>query len=572
MFSFHLCWRSVSVIICLLFFAGCAPTPRGGTPLGAIDQALEQPEPLPVEAATPPPPLPPEIRSALIPSLAPLSAVPVEEAERFDIAASQVPAREFFMSVVEGSSFNMVVHPEVSGEISVDLKNTTVEEVLQVIHNVYGYSYFKTGNIYQVMPIGLQTQTFQVNYLNLVRNGSSQIQVTSGQITNSSSGSDGDNGNSRGSREKDSETITGSSIKTESKSDFWSELRVAIQILIGNEGGRKVVVQPQASIVVVVAMPDELQMVEKYLQIIERNLQRQVVIEAKIIEVSLSDGFQSGINWAAMSTNSDGHGVLAGQVGGGRIFNDKSSSFTDNLLGDKVPTGLKPLAFGGVFGMALNFNDFKAFIELLETQGDVQVLSSPRISTTNNQKAVIKVGHDEYFVTDISSDTYGGDNTSNNSTDLTLTPFFSGVALDVTPQIDANGGMTLHVHPSVSEVQDKTKLISLRGEVQGIPLAYSTVRETDSVVHAESGQLIIIGGLMKNNIINEDAGVPILKDLPIIGSLFQHSRSSSRKSELVILLRPQIINSPGDWATAIEASRRRIEKMSPQFKSDWRQY
>ncbi|RLB61481.1 MAG: pilus (MSHA type) biogenesis protein MshL, partial [Deltaproteobacteria bacterium] len=166
--------------------------------MGAIDQALEQPEPLPVEAATPPPPLPPEIRSALIPSLAPLSAVPVEEAERFDIAASQVPAREFFMSVVEGSSFNMVVHPEVSGEISVDLKNTTVEEVLQVIHNVYGYSYFKTGNIYQVMPIGLQTQTFQVNYLNLVRNGSSQIQVTSGQITNSSSGSDGDNGNSRG--------------------------------------------------------------------------------------------------------------------------------------------------------------------------------------------------------------------------------------------------------------------------------------------------------------------------------------------------------------------------------------
>ena len=199
-------------------------------------------------------------------------------------------------------------------------------------------------------------------------------------------------------------------------------------------------------------------------------------------------------------------------------------------------------------------------------------MSSPRISTVNNQKAVIKVGHDEYFVTDISSDTYGGDNTSNNSTDLTLTPFFSGVALDVTPQIDANGGMTLHVHPSVSEVVDQNKQLSLRGELQTIPLAYSTVRETDSIVHAESGQLIIIGGLMKNNIANEDAGVPILKDLPGIGSLFRHSRSVSRKSELVILLRPQVINSQDDWTSVIEASRQRIKAMSPEFKSDWRQY
>ncbi len=567
-FSSPLCWRFVSVIICLLFFAGCAPTPRGGTPLVAIDQAQEQPESAPVEAVSPPP-LPPEIRSALIPSLAPLPAE--DTAERFDIAATQVPAREFFMSVVAGSSFNMVVHPDVAGEISVDLKNTTVEEVLQVIHNVYGYPYFKTGNIYQVMPIGLQTQTFQVNYLNLVRRGSSQIQVTSGQITDSSSSNNQD-GDNRDSKNQNSETITGSSIKTDSKTDFWSELQTAIQILIGNKDGRKVVVQPQASIVVVVAMPDELQMVGKYLKMIERNLQRQVVIEAKVIEVSLSDGFQSGINWAAMSTNSDGHGVLAGQVGGGRIFSDKSSAFKDdNLLGDTIPDNIQSLSFGGVFGMALNFNDFKAFIELLETQGDVQVLSSPRISTVNNQKAVIKVGHDEYFVTDISSDTYGGDNTTNNSTDLTLTPFFSGVALDVTPQIDAKGGMTLHVHPSVSEVTDQVKQLSLGGELQTIPLAYSTVRETDSVVHAESGQLIVIGGLMKNNIDNEDAGIPILKDLPGIGSLFQHSRSVSRKSELVILLRPQVINSPGDWKAAIESSRQRIKNMSPEFKSDWRQ-
>ncbi|MDX2479108.1 MAG: hypothetical protein QNK24_02085 [Desulfuromusa sp.] len=207
---------------------------------------------------------------------------------------------------------------------------------------------------------------------------------------------------------------------------------------------------------------------------------------------------------------------------------------------------------------------------MLETQGDVQVLSSPRVATVNNQKAVIKVGSDEYFVTDISSETFSGTSTT-NSTDLTLTPFFSGVALDVTPQIDANGGITLHVHPSVSEVTDQNKQFTVRGEEQSLPLAYSTIRETDSVVHAESGQLVVIGGLMKENTVNETAGVPILSKLPGIGAMFRHTIARSRKSELVILLRPQVIRSQGDWAAAVEESRQRIEKISPQFQSNWRQ-
>ncbi|MDX2481830.1 MAG: secretin N-terminal domain-containing protein, partial [Desulfuromusa sp.] len=372
-FSFHACQSFISVMICLLFFAGCAPPPRGGTPLAAINQALEEPEALPPKVEIPQPP--PEIRSALIPSFQPLSAPVQEDEARFDIAASQVPAREFFMSIVEGSPVNMIVHPAVAGEISVDLKHTTIKEVLQVVHNVYGYPYFKTGNIYQVMPIGLQARTFQVNYLNLVRNGESQIRVSSGQVEDVSSTENGD----ERSRTSTSETVTGSSIKTKSTSDFWTELQHAIQTLVGHEDGRKVVVQPQASIVVVVAMPAELEMVGKYLQTIENNLQRQVVIEAKIIEVTLNDGFQSGINWAAMSTNSDGEGVIAGQVGGGRIFSEGKASFTDgNVLGEELPEALESLGFGGVFGVGVNFVNFKGLILLLEKQGDVQVLSSPR--------------------------------------------------------------------------------------------------------------------------------------------------------------------------------------------------
>ena len=536
----------------------------------SINQTLEEPVTTAVKAEIPPPP--PEIRSALIPAETMLAPGSIQNEARFDIAASQVAARDFFMSLVEGSPVNMVVHPEVSGEISVDLKNTTIEEVLQVIHNVYGYPYFQTGNIYQVMPAGLQTQTFQVNYLNLVRKGVSQTRVSSGQVTQSDSSSN-DNGNNDNNNNGGS--TSGSQIDTESTADFWTELRGAIQSLVGNEGGRKVVVQPQASVVAVVAMPDELRLVEKYLQTIQSNLQRQVVIEAKVIEVSLSDGFQSGINWAALAETSSGKSALFGQSGGGSVFNggvSESAGNSGNLApGNVLPNGLDSLAFGGVFSLALNFNDFQGFVEMLESQGDVQVLSSPRISTINNQKAVIKVGSDEYFVTDISSDTNTG-TTTTSSNDITLTPFFSGIALDVTPQIDSQGKITLHIHPTVSEVVDQNKQINVFGVNQTIPVAYSTIRESDSVVYADSGQLVVIGGLMKENTDNEESGVPVLSDIPGIGGLFRHTKSVSRKSELVILLRPQVIVSPADWQRSLDASRHRINQISPKFQQNWRQF
>ena len=242
----------------------------------------------------------------------------------------------------------------------------------------------------------------------------------------------------------------------------------------------------------------------------------------------------------------------------------------DSLTG-ALSDSLDTNAFGGVFSMAMNIGNFQGFVEMLESQGDVQVLSSPRISTINNQKAVIKVGSDEFFVTDLSSDTNSG-STTTTSTDITLTPFFSGIALDVTPQIDTNNQITLHVHPTVSEVIDQTKELNVFGNEQSIPVAYSTVRESDSVIHATSGQLVVIGGLMKENSSVDEAGVPFLSKIPGLGALFKHNRSSSHKQELVILLRPQVISNPADWTNNLESAQQRMQKIAPNFQQDWRRF
>ncbi|MBS3805789.1 MAG: pilus (MSHA type) biogenesis protein MshL, partial [Oleiphilaceae bacterium] len=223
---------------------------------------------------------------------------------------------------------------------------------------------------------------------------------------------------------------------------------------------------------------------------------------------------------------------------------------------------------GGVFSASIETGDFTGVIDLLGRQGNVQILSSPRISTMNNQKAVIKVGSDEFFVTDIEFDedesAVAGAESTRTSVDLT--PFFSGISLDVTPQIAESGTITLHVHPSVSEVSDQQKVITVGRQDVSLPLALSTVRETDSVIRAESGQIVVIGGLMQSNSEDNNSAVPFFSELPLFGELFRQRKFDSTKSELVILLRP-IVADRTNYDDDVSASRERMSVLRGLLES-----
>lgn len=549
--------RCYLAIVPLMFLAGCAAqTTAADATEAAIGAALEEARTVPDQpAVSEVPPARPQ----------PQPPAPKDPEPRFDVDSENTPAKAFFMALAEGTPYNMVVHPDVKGEISLAMKDVTVREVLDVANEIYGYGYRRSRSGFVVLPATVQSRIFEVNYLNLQRQGMSRTRVSSGQASDSSSdrGSNSQAGQDYlmpASGRNRSEPQSSSRIETKYEADFWNELQSTLLQIVGNDESHQVVVNAQTGVVVVRAMPEQLRNVEKYLNAIQSVAQRQVILEAKIIEVQLNKAYQAGINWVAVAQNSNGHSYTFGQSAPPGSF----PSSLDDVGGSpivvqpgSVTNGFQNTALGSALFMAFDIGDFNAFIELLEQQGDTKVLSSPRVSTLNNQKAVIKAGSDEFFVTDIASNTVTG-TSSATSRNVQLTPFFSGIALDVTPQISGDGEVILHIHPTVSEVSDQVKDLTVSGETDSLPLAFSEIRESDSIVKAKSGQIIVIGGLMRNSRRKEVFSTPVLGRIPGLGRLFRSERDIEQKTELVIMLKPIVVDNDQVWTTVADAVLDRI--------------
>ena len=344
---------------------------------------------------------------------------------------------------------------------------------------------------------------------------------------------------------------------TNAKANFWTELEASLKAMVGSENGRSVVINLMSGVIVVRAMPDELKSVAAYLKASQISIERQVILEAKIVEVQLNDGFQSGVNWGAFRSNPNSRASI-GQVSPGSSL-ATTGVMTDGKVTATPGSNLSAIAgvAGTLFGLAFQTGNFAAMLDFLETQGNVHVLSSPRIATVNNQKAILKVGTDEYFVTGFTAGTSA--TTVNNVTTAgtpptpTYTPMFSGIALDVTPSINENNEIILHVHPSVSQITEKT--IAVPGGT--VPMALTSVSETDSVVRARDGQIVVIGGLMRQATFDDESGLPGLPK-----AVFGQTKKRTEKRELIILLKPTVVDSGQDWSGDIAHSRDRMSSLS----------
>lgn len=512
-------------------------------------------------------------------------AAPAASEPRFNLAVNNAPVAQVLNALVSGTPYSMLFPPELSGSVTLNLKNTTVRETLQTLRDVYGYDYRFQGNRIFVQPNTLQTRIFKINYLANRRQGTSIMRVTGSSPTGStpttqSGGTTGQPANNTPTGAPAGtpsgtarQNLDSARVQTTSDYDFWKELATALETIVGAQEGRNVIINPASGVVLIKALPGELRSVDDYLKATQLIVERQVMLEAKILEVSLNDSYQTGINWSKFSGIGDklALGIMtpSATLSGSGTLSGSTTGISAGTSVAAVPGNNGALATGstgrGFFGLAFQSKDFSALLSFLEGQGDVQVLSSPRIATTNNQKAVLKVGTDDYFVTGISTNTTTSATGNVVTPNISLQPFFSGIALDVTPQIDDDGNIILHVHPSVSVVEEKTKSLDLGSQgTYTLPLASSTINETDSIVRVQDGSIVAIGGLMSQEQNNSRFGLPGVSGVPVVGALFGQKSVANKKRELVILMRSTVIKNENSWREVTAETQQRLQGFDPR--------
>ena len=561
--------------------------------------------------------------------------------QRFDLTVSDAPAASVFNALVSGTRYSMLVPPGVTGTISVNLKDVTLREALDAIRELYGYEYRVEGTRIFIQPSGIHARVFQVNYLAGQRRGLSQVRVSSNMDTTVSSttngtagmigntggiggmgglaGALGGQGLIGGVPSRDSTRVT-----TSQDALFWTDLCEALTAIVfppgrantaqpaivstpglgsmqgaderqreacnrrfeDQAGVRSIVVSPHSGVVVVRATASELRAVSSYLRATRVAVERQVMLEAKIVEVTLAEQFQSGVNWAIFG-HSGGVGQLTRPLASPRVATSfesrnpslaNATSTTDTTLSARTvaTAALADQLIGGpggaVTGLAVASSNFAALLTFLESQGSVQVLSSPRVATLNNQKAVLKVGQDQLFVSDVEVTPPTLNAVGATTTRPTIAPrfstYFSGIVLDVTPQIDDRGNITLHIHPTINDVT--TSIINMDlGESQNVnvPTARNTIRETDTIVRVGDGSIVAIGGLMRTEVNDVRGGAPGVPDSGLTGFLLRSTNRVVEKKELVMLIKPTIIDSDSDWDQDLNESRARLDALDRELKA-----
>lgn len=482
--------------------------------------ATPSPPPAPPVAAAPAPPAP-------APPLPELPASPIEQRPDtvtprplFTFSVRDASIRDVLLALSKRTEVNIVFGPDVEGQVTVDLKRVTLEEALDALLTPIGLTWRREGNFLRVSKPGLETRIFTVNYIATVRSGGSTTAAAAGGTAGAALAVTGAVTGVTGAVTTGGAATAGttSSVSSTDSVDFWDELERTLTGLLSSEG--KIVLSKTSGLVAVTDFPANLRRVAQYLEAVQGSAQRQVMIETQIIEVELNKEFSAGIDWSLIprQLRFDPLGNIKGGLTGGA------------LAAQTLAAGAATLQIG--IATRLAGQGLDALLRALSTQGKVTVLSRPKISTLNNQKAVIKVATDDVFFTVIRTREAATGIVTENVIPQTVT---EGIVLDVTPQIGEDDAVIMSIRPSITE------RVGQATSPQGGTVPIVAVRASDTVVRVRDGQTVIIGGLMQNRVATNTSGVPGLQSVPILGYLFKSQGEEVRKTELVILLTPTVL-------------------------------
>ncbi len=430
-----------------------------------------------------------------------------KEEEFFSFSLREADMKDILRAIGKQAQYNIVVEPDVKGITTVDLKNVTLGKALEYILEPLGFTYKIEDHTIYVSKPKVETKIFHLNYIALKKIGTSNVQATPG--TTGGTGTGGGSGSQV-------------SVKSETESDLWKSLDENIKMLLSKDKDAKFVVNKQTMMIFVTDYPKSLKDIEMFLKAAEGVIQRQIMIEAKIMEVQLNDDSRQGINWKLVNAQVNGISMSAQQA------------FLNPLSDPSGKAAIAGTPFFRVFAGSKYLDINNTFIDLLRTYGKVETISNPKIATMNNQRAIIKVTTQDVYFETTQTNQQGAANPT-----VTATAKFVdvGLTLDVMPQIDDKGNIILNVHPIMSEKVDNVTSPASGGGT--VPIL--NVREVDTIVKVREGETIVIGGLIKNRKSTTDTGTKWLMDIPVIGYLFKLNEKESSKSELVIFLTPRII-------------------------------
>jgi MSHA type pilus biogenesis protein MshL len=440
-------------------------------------------------------------------------------ARRYTLVMAGADARELFLSLARENDFNLVLSPEVTGTVTMDIKEATAEELMDEVCGMLGCRAVFGGNTVRVAPEKRVTRVFPVDYLLTGRTGA-------GSLMASTSTSGGGGGGST----TTSESQSTNSVTTEEKADFWGGLAEEIGALL-SPGSAKVLVNRTSGTVTVRDYMANVEQVERHLRMIEARVRTGVVIETRILEVTLDDSTKYGIDWAALPDLSSLSlsGSLAGGATAAQGLSTGSTTFRLGIAGSK----------------------FNAFLDAQAQAGNLNVLSAPKVSTLNNQKAIIRIGRQDVFfravVTPASTTTAAFTTFSPDSVT-------EGIILSVTPQVGQDGRIMLAIHPTITEKVGE----AVAPDRNTAPIL--DVRETNTVVTVADGETVFIGGLMQERTQETVDSVPLLGDIPFLGALFRRNVQIKKKTELVILISPRIVRS-GEGAEIAAQERERLRNL-----------